>query len=52
MYAEFQEIITHDLPLIYIAESPNHTLVTNNVRNAPDSIWGPLSPYDEVYLDD
>src|SRR5699024_10441904 len=29
MYAEFQEIITHDLPLIYIAESPNHTLVTN-----------------------
>lgn len=50
LYAEFQKIVTDDAPLIYIAEVPYHTLVTQNVGNPPTSIWGPLSPLDNVYL--
>jgi len=50
LYAEFQRIVTEDAPIIYIAESPYHTLVSKKVGNAPTSIWGPLSPLDDVYL--
>ncbi len=50
LYAEFQKIVTNDAPLIYLAEVPYHTLLAPKVGNPPTSIWGPLSPYDEVYL--
>jgi len=50
LYAEVQKLITHDVPLIYIAEVPYHTAFNQKVGNAPASIWGPLSPLDEVYL--
>nr|WP_245153444.1 ABC transporter substrate-binding protein [Allopusillimonas ginsengisoli] len=50
LYAEFQKIVTNDAPLIYVAEVPYHTLVTQKVGNPPVSIWGPLSPLDDVYL--
>ncbi|MGB6009269.1 ABC transporter substrate-binding protein [Castellaniella sp.] len=50
LYAEFQGIVTDELPVTYTAQVPYHTLAAKNVGNVPASIWGPLSPYDDVYL--
>ena len=50
LYGEFQRMVNEDVPIVYIAEVPYHTLVRKNVGNPPASIWGPLSPLDEVYL--
>ncbi len=50
LYKEFQQIVTDDAPIIYLDEVPYHTLITKNVGNPPTSIWGPLSPLDNVYL--
>lgn len=50
LYAQFQKIVTDDAPLLYMAEVPYHTLTSPKVGNAPASIWGPLSPLDDVYL--
>lgn len=49
-YAQFQKLVTEDLPIEYINVIPYHTLANNKVGNIPTSIWGPLSPFDEVYL--
>jgi peptide/nickel transport system substrate-binding protein len=29
---------------------PYHTAASKKVGNVPTTIWGPLSPYDEVFL--
>lgn len=50
LYEEFQQIVAEELPIIHMTEAPYHTLATQNVGNVPQSIWGPLSPMDEVYL--
>jgi ABC-type dipeptide transport system, periplasmic component len=50
LYAEFQKIVTTEAPILFIAEVPYHTVVSNKVGNPPVTIWGPLSPLDEVYL--
>jgi peptide/nickel transport system substrate-binding protein len=50
LYAEFQKIVTDELPIDFINVVPYHTASRTNVGNVPTSIWGPLSPYDEVYL--
>ena len=49
-YAEFQKLVTEDLPIEYINVVPYHTVVSKKVGHLPASVWGPLSPYDEVYL--
>lgn len=49
-YATFQKIVTDELPIIFINNSPYHTVTRKNVANVPTTIWGPASPYDEVYL--
>ena len=50
LYAEFQRIVTGDLPIIYMTETPYHTLASKKVGNLPKTIWGAVSPWDEVYL--
>lgn len=50
LYAEFEQIVTHDVPQIFLAQMPFHTLVSDKMGNPPTSIWGPLSPLDDVYL--
>ncbi len=50
LYAKFEKIVTEDAPIIYVAEVPYHTLVSKKIGNPPTSIWGPLSPLDNVYL--
>lgn len=49
-YATFQKIVTDDAPIVFINQIPYHTIASKRVGNLPQSIWGPFSPYDEVYL--
>jgi peptide/nickel transport system substrate-binding protein len=49
-YAAFQKIVTEDLPIEYINVVPYHTAASKKLGNVPTSIWGPMSPYDDVYL--
>ncbi|MEO8719155.1 MAG: ABC transporter substrate-binding protein [Burkholderiales bacterium] len=49
-YATFQKIVTDELPVLFINVVPYHTATTKTVGNVPMTIWGPLSPYDDVYL--
>ena len=49
-YATFQKIVTDDLPIHFITVMSLHTAASKKVGNVPTTIWGPMSPYDEVYL--
>ena len=49
-YATFEKIVTDELPIVFINNVPYHTAASKKVANVPTSIWGPASPYDEVYL--
>lgn len=50
LYEEFQQIIAEEVPIVYTLETPYHTLAAPTVGNVPQSIWGVLSPFDEVYI--
>lgn len=50
LYAQFQKIVVDEAPLRFLNLVPYHTLTRTNVGNVPTSIWGPLSPMDDVYL--
>ena len=49
-YAQFQKIVTDDVPIVFLNLTPFFMASTKNVGNVPTSIWGPASPMDEVYL--
>ncbi len=49
-YATFQKIVTDELPIEFINVIPYHTAASNKIGNLPTTIWGPMSPYDEVYF--
>ncbi len=49
-YATFQKIVTDELPIHFINNTPYHTASSKKVMNVPTTIWGPASPFDEVYL--
>ncbi|WP_251863728.1 ABC transporter substrate-binding protein [Achromobacter sp. Marseille-Q4962] len=50
LYAEFQKIVTEDLPIDFLTVIPYHTLYSRKVHGLPDGIWGLLSPLDETYI--
>jgi len=49
LYAQFQKIVVHDLPVLYIMKVPYLTFYHKNLAGLNDSIWGMLSPFDGVY---
>ncbi|PZP98018.1 MAG: peptide ABC transporter substrate-binding protein [Variovorax paradoxus] len=49
-YATFQKIVTDEVPIVFINNSPYYTATRKNVGNVPTTIWGPAAPYDEVFL--
>lgn len=49
-YATFQKIVTDELPIAFINTVPSRTASSKKIGNVPMTIWGPMSPYDEVYL--
>ena len=49
-YATFQKIVTDELPIEFINQVPYHTITSKKLGNVPTTIWGPMSPMDEVYF--
>ncbi|MGK6306028.1 ABC transporter substrate-binding protein [Variovorax sp. DT-64] len=49
-YATFEKIVTDELPIVFINQVPYHTVASKKLGNVPATIWGPMSPYDEVYF--
>lgn len=49
-YATFEKIVTDELPILFINNVPYHSAASKKVGNVPTSIWGPASPYDDVFL--
>ena len=49
-YATFQKIVTDELPIDFINVTPYHTAASKKVVNVPTTIWGVMSPMDEVSL--
>ena len=49
-YATFQKVVTDELPIVFINQIPYHTAASKKLANVPTSIWGPMSPYDEVHF--
>lgn len=52
LYAEFQQILTEDLPLIWTHEAPYQTIYHKDLRNVVTSVWGSMSPSDKIYWKD
>ena len=48
-YSEFQKIVTDELPMFWINVVPFQTVYHTGLENPPFSIWGVLSPMDELY---
>ncbi|WP_281350572.1 ABC transporter substrate-binding protein [Pikeienuella piscinae] len=49
LYTEFQRIVAEDMPVYWINASPYHTAYDKRLGDPPLTIWGPMSPMDEVY---
>ena len=49
-YAAFEKIVTDELPVYVIDQVGYYTVTNKKVGYVPTSIWGTLSPFDEVYL--
>jgi peptide/nickel transport system substrate-binding protein len=51
LYADFQGIVTDDLPFLWTNEEVLTTIwLKDRVKNLPLSIWGGMAPYDKMYL--
>ena len=49
LYREFQQILTDDLPMVWINVLPFHTVYNAGLRNPPATIWGIHAPFDQLY---
>jgi len=49
LYSDFQKIVASELPIYWINVMPQRTAYHKNLGNPPTSIWGVISPMDEVY---
>ena len=48
LYSEFQKIVVADVPIAFINLTPYKQVFDKRLTNPPLSIWGSLSPLDEV----
>ena len=48
LYAEFQRLVTEDVPIDFLTVIPYHTLSSKKVQGLPSGIWGLLSPLDDT----
>lgn len=48
LYSEFQKIVVSDVPIAYINLTPYKAAFDKRLVNLPLTIWGSLSPLDEV----
>lgn len=49
LYTDFQKIVADDLPIYWINVMPQRTAYHKDLGNPPTSIWGVISPMDEVF---
>ncbi len=49
LYAEFQKIVVDDAPIAYINVNPFYIAYDKRLRNVNTTIWGSMSPMNEVY---
>lgn len=49
-YAEFQKILSEELPIYWLFAGPYHTVANKKLGNPPNSIWGGSAPFDRVYM--
>ncbi len=50
LYQEAQKKIVDDVPQVFLNTLPYHTAYSNKIGNAPTTVWGTMSPLDEVYM--
>ena len=48
-YKEFQQIVVDDVPILFLHPFPYTQAIHKGLKGAPTSIWGPMSPWDEMY---
>ena len=48
LYDAFQTIVVSEAPIAYLNLTPYKAVYDKRLTNLPLSIWGPLSPLDEV----
>lgn len=48
LYGKFQEIVTDEVPVVFLYVPDYYTVARAGVDHLPTSIWGPLSPWDDV----
>lgn len=49
LYAQFQQIVAEDMPIHFINAVPYHTAYDRRLGNPPLTIWGTMSPMDELH---
>ena len=49
LYQEFQRIVVDDAPVMFLDEVPYRSVFRKGQAALPETIWGPLSPLDELY---
>jgi peptide/nickel transport system substrate-binding protein len=49
LYLEFQKIVVDEVPIFFINVVPYFGVYRKGLENIPTTIWGPLSPLDQVH---
>ena len=49
LYSEFQKIVVADAPIYFINATPYYNAFTKGLSGLPTTIWGMMSPLDEMY---
>jgi peptide/nickel transport system substrate-binding protein len=48
-YVKVQKILADELPVYWLNTVPYHTSYSENLGNAPRTVWGTVAPWDELY---
>lgn len=48
LYKQFQQIVVAEAPILFINEVPFYTAYNDSLTGLPQTIWGAVSPWDEV----
>ena len=49
LYSEFQKIVVTDAPIYFINATPYYNAFSKGLSDLPTTIWGMMSPLDEIY---
>ncbi|MEH2510131.1 peptide/nickel transport system substrate-binding protein [Nitrobacteraceae bacterium AZCC 1564] len=49
LYSEFQKIVVSDVPIYYVNATPYRNVFSKGLSGLPTTIWGMMSPLDELY---